>query len=92
MCFVLATCVWPIGAQEPSRARTGTRTTTANKARPGSRLADRTPRSQVRQASAMQAYEGEVVQAQPMDEAVMADEHIIHEGGSNLRWQLWWRL
>ena len=81
LCFVLATCVWPVGAQEPSRGRTGTRTTTANNARPGSRLADRTPRSQVRQASAMQVHEGEIVQAQPMDEAIMADEHVIHDGG-----------
>ncbi len=31
----------------------------------------------------MQVHEGEVVQAQPMDEAIMADEHIIHEGGSS---------
>lgn len=79
MCLVLATCVWPVGAQEPSgRVRTGARTTSAS-GRTGSRLIDRTPKSQVRPASAMQ-MEGEVVQAAPLEEAVMPDEHVVHDG------------
>ena len=84
MCFVLATCVWPVGAQEPSgRSRTGARTTSAPSGRPGSRLNDRAPRTQVRQASAIQLQENEAVHAEPMiDESIMADEHILHEAGS----------
>ncbi len=31
----------------------------------------------------MQVHEGEIVQAQPMDEAIMADEHIVHDEGAS---------
>ncbi len=79
MCIVLATCAWPLAAQEPGRARTGTRTSSTSSARTGSRLADRTPKSQVRPASAMQ-MQGEIVQAEPIEEAIMADEHVVHDG------------